>query len=172
FGCTSTGCNSTGGTSFGCTSTGCNSTGGTVIGTTMGGSTADAGSARGAGAGQGGDSEVDCTTSRPFGQCTGSCNKTVAEYCEKYTSCDLTPEERCQRIWFGATWQRGCGYISAEYRGDVGDSGMDIWEESTGKLVYHWFNGNLSVGCVPQTIVGEKPSCAEWAPACPIDEGS
>jgi hypothetical protein len=57
------------------------------------------------------------------------------------------------------------------YYGDVGDQATDIWDESSGKLVYHWFNGMLSSGCLPAKTVGTAPTCDAWTNACGSDAG-
>ncbi len=72
----------------------------------------------------------------------------------------------CERIWFESIWQRGCGYIRVSYWGDVGDEAADIWNETTGELVYHWFNGMMSSGCAPESHAGEEPECDDWVDAC------
>ncbi len=113
----------------------------------------------------------DCTTLRTYPNC-GTCSQTVEEHCSVATDCLLDGSRICARIWFGAEWSRGCGYLRVVYYGDVGDRATDIWDESSGKLVYHWFNGMLSSGCLPAITVGTAPVCDAWTNACGSDAGA
>jgi hypothetical protein len=112
----------------------------------------------------------DCTTLRTYPNC-GTCSQTLEEHCAASADCLLDQSRICTRIWFGAEWSRGCGYVRVMYYGDVGDQVTDIWDESSGKLVYHWFNGMLSSGCLPAMTVGTAPVCDAWTNACGSDAG-
>jgi hypothetical protein len=101
----------------------------------------------------------------------GTCSQSLEDYCAGTVSCDLDRASICTRIWFGADWARGCGYLYVRYYGDVGDEVANVWDETSGKLVYHWFNGKLSSGCVPAMTVGTLPACNEWTNACTADAG-
>jgi hypothetical protein len=57
--------------------------------------------------------------------------------------------------------QRGCGYVHVSYYGDVGDEWGQIFDETTGKVVYVWNNGRLSSGCTDAVQAGTMtPPCA------------
>jgi len=94
------------------------------------------------------------------------------EYCITPTTCQLDATRICSTIWFGSNWKRGCGYVRVNYWGDVGDQVTDVWQEDSGQLVYHWFNGMLSMGCLPEMTVGTLPTCATWTDACGAGGGS
>jgi len=96
----------------------------------------------------------------------GVCNMTLEESCGDAGCAQLDPNTICQYYAFGTEWQRGCGYIKRWWRGDVGDQGETVWNESTLELVYTWSNGRLSSGCRPAITVGTKPECATWTNAC------
>jgi hypothetical protein len=112
---------------------------------------------------------TDCTVLRTYPDC-GSCQMALEEYCTASAPCELDRASICTRIWWGSTWSRGCGHVRVEYWGDVSDRGMNIWDEASGRLVYHWFNGMLSAGCLPDTRVGVEPACEEWVDACESGE--
>lgn len=137
-----------------------------------GGTVGVAGSGGTAGSGNTGTAEVqDCTTMRTITSTTrypncGTCNITLDAYCSALLSCQLNRSSICTIKWFGSTWERGCGYLREQYQGDVSDRGMDVWDETSGKLVYHWFNGMTSSGCFPETRAGTEPTCSNWTSAC------
>ena len=112
----------------------------------------------------------DCKTLGTYTNC-GTCSQPLEDYCVGATSCELDRSRICTRIWFGADWTRGCGYLRVEYYGDVGDKVTEIWDEASGVMVYHWFNGKLSSGCLPAITVGTLPSCTDWTSACTADAG-
>lgn len=137
-----------------------------------GGTVGVAGSAGTAGSDSTGTTEVqDCRTLRTitntvrYPNC-GTCNVTLDAYCSSLTPCQLNPSLVCTMKWFGSTWERGCGYVREQYEGDVGDRAMDVWDETSGKLVYHGFNGMTSSGCFPETRAGTEPACSSWTNAC------
>jgi hypothetical protein len=113
----------------------------------------------------------DCTTQGTYPNC-GTCTQTLQEYCATSASCVLEQSKICTRIWFGADWSRGCGYVRVAYFGDVGDQATDIWDEASGNLIYHWFNGRLSSGCLPAKTVGAAPACDAWTNPCGTDAGA
>ncbi len=130
------------------------------------GGAAVGGATTGVGGGTAGaTSLLDCSTMRTYPDC-GTCTKTLEAYCVEPISCQLDRATLCTRIWFGSNWDRGCGYVRVKYWGDVGDHVTRIWEEASGKLVYHWFNGMLSMGCLPAMTVGTEPACDQWLDAC------
>jgi hypothetical protein len=94
---------------------------------------------------------------------------TVAEYCGG-GSCELDRSRVCRVVFFNGEWARGCGYIRVGYTGDVGDSGLEIWDDESGALIYDWYFGGtqLAGNCHQPTIVGTMPTCDDWAPACPM----
>ena len=109
----------------------------------------------------------DCSGAMKTCPNPATCAMTVDEYCNALNnSCQLDETQVCTIIWWGSTWERGCGYLRVKYWGDVNDHVTKIWDESSGKLVYYWFNGILSSGCQPDTHAGTEPTCDKWTSAC------
>ena len=133
------------------------------------GAAASEGGAAGAAASEGGAAGVaaitDCTALQTYPDC-GTCEMSLEAYCSGQSSCELDTASVCTQIWWGSDWKVGCGYVRVDYWGDVGDRGTEIWDQGTGQLIYHRFNGMLSMGCLPDTHVGTEPACDEWTDAC------
>lgn len=108
---------------------------------------------------------TDCNAHGTYPNC-GTCTMTLQEYCGTTNPCQLVAASVCTQFAFGSNWKRGCGYIRVDYWGDVSDQFTDIWDEVSGQLVYHWFNGMMSSGCVPDTHAGTVPACDQWIDAC------
>lgn len=144
---------------------GASGAGGVSPGVGAGGVSGKSGAAQTAGA-AGVEVVTDCTAMRTYPNC-GICQTTLEEYCNGANSCQFDSASLCTRIWWGTRWQRGCGYVRVDYWGDVHDYGANIWDEASGRLVYHWYNGMLSMGCMPETRVGTEPTCDQWTDPCP-----
>lgn len=137
-------------------------------------SSTDVASAHGGAGGQGGTSGANagaggvnsCGAGLGTWPDCGTCVESIEDYCASGASCQLPPTIVCQPYAFGSTWERGCGYLRRIWVGDVNDTGTDVWDEATLNLVYHYYNGGLSSGCLPETTAGTKPTCADWADAC------
>lgn len=111
----------------------------------------------GGGAGSGGAADPNC---EPIVQ-------TVSEYCAPFpSSCQFDSAKLCTRIWFTSEWSEGCGYVRVVYRGDVQDEVTDVYDATTGALIYHAFNGAYSTGCRRPVTAGTPPECNEWTNAC------
>jgi hypothetical protein len=154
-----------GGTSTGGTSTGGTSTdAGTHALAATGGTSGNPGTSATGGA----PANQDCTTWRSYPNCGAPCSLTVEQYCAapSVRPCSLDAATICTRYAFGSTWERGCGYVRVEDWGDVGDRWINVWNETSGELVYHWFSGMYSSGCVPEQSVGTQPVCDAWVNAC------
>lgn len=141
-------------------------TGGTsAVGGSSGGATVGATGGTTGGA----TTNQDCTTLRSFPNCGSPCSVTIEQHCVGSSGsrgCALDASKICTRFAFGSKWQRGCGYLRVEDAGDVGDRWINIWNETTGQLVYYWFSGKYSSGCVPEMSAGAEPTCSSWADAC------
>jgi len=131
------------------------------------GGTASGGSASGgvdAGGGLGGTES--CFQADQDGVDCGTCELSVDEFCST-ANCSIHEDLTCLEDGvFNRSFQRGCGYLRREQYGDVQDEWLTIWEERSGELVYHYFSGGSSVGCLPETIVGEEPECDSYEDAC------
>jgi len=114
---------------------------------------------------------TDCNSWRSPPNC-GTCTITLQDYCGTTNSCQLNSASICTQFAFGSTWKRGCGYVRQDSQGDVGDRFTSIWDEASGQLVYYWFNGMMSSGCVPEKHAGTEPTCDVWTEACGGTGGS
>ena len=114
---------------------------------------------------------TDCYALRSYPNC-GTCTMTLQDYCGTTNPCQLNPASICTQFAFGSTWKRGCGCVRQDSQGDVGDRFTSIWDEASGQLVYYWFNGMMSSGCVPERHAGTEPTCDVWTDACGGTGGS
>jgi len=138
----------------------------------MSGGHAGTGGTSAVGGSSGGTANQDCTTLRSYPNCGSPCSMTIERHCVAASPrpCALDLAKICTRYAFDTKWQRGCGYVRVEDYGDVGDHWINVWDESTGHLVYYWSSGKLESGCLPETSAGVEPMCNDWVDAC-VDGG-
>ncbi|GEM_PF-3558347 len=105
----------------------------------------------------GNPSSSSCGQFDPTGKDCGTCTQSLDEYCAS-SECQLAASARvCQPYAFDSSWESGCGFLRLTWAGDVSDRGVKIWDQVTGRLVYLWNNGRLSMGCGPELRVGNHP---------------
>lgn len=132
------------------------SSGGAEIGVTDGTGGADAQS--------GGDTSIG------GGGVGGSLSSvTLEQYCEE-NDCSL-PGEADYCYSFGLYWvtARGCGYLRVAHESGAtpgNPSEVNVWDESSGELVYHFSRPEGSTSDSNAIRIGEEPDCTAYVVIC------
>jgi hypothetical protein len=122
----------------------------------------------GMGPGGAGGSPVTCDGTTSLGGSCGACELSVANYCSGH-DCDLPQElEFC---WgsLGYLTSSGCGYHRVEHKNgnlDPVPLSLDIWDQDSGELVFHYSRDADAEACQPDVVVGEEPECSTYSEIC------
>jgi|GEM_PF-3035432 len=136
----------------------------------LGGSSGSGGSGGqtgGTGGGTGGGA-VSCDAATSLGGTCGACELSIADYCSG-RDCDMPQElEFC---WGGSrsVTSSGCGYHRVEHKDGITDPkplSVDIWDQDSGELVYHYSRSADVDECQPDVIAGEEPECSSYSLIC------
>lgn len=90
----------------------------------------------------------------------------MEEYCA-VANCMPDTLPICDGLPGAYSIDEGCGLLRLRMSGHLGEIYSEsVYKMETHELQFHYDNGGLSSGCVPEITVGEAPVCETWVTLC------